>query len=293
MGKLLRAELLELFFHEVESYIPEMQRCLDLLTKDNSSKVALEELYRYFHNIKGASSQVKLVKVSEVAKQLELFIEEKIELKQTVDQHALDNLVRVLDVLKTFAQAQDGSTEAEEVVLGEYAQTFGDSNNDDITHSEQVSRQIEIESLHSGLGAARRILPLLKEMAECLLPTANSVESVNEIYNRLSEAVSLIAAAVNKAGMPRQGELLHELDHLLDQVTQGRVKHQPEMSGLFCDFFQYLEVIYSLEQPEQDELVLRVDEQLALIYSVFGLSRGQQAEAAHMSIVEDLSLIHI
>ena len=53
-----REDLVGYFFQEVQTYIPEMKQGLTLLKRSGDDFLAVSELHRLFHNIKGAASQV-------------------------------------------------------------------------------------------------------------------------------------------------------------------------------------------------------------------------------------------
>ncbi len=102
MPKFLNAEFLELFFQEVDSYIPEIQQGLEVLSSDKTALTAIQELHRLFHNIKGAASQVQLADLSKGAKVVELALDSLLEDEQPISDQYLAALNLTTELLVKY-----------------------------------------------------------------------------------------------------------------------------------------------------------------------------------------------
>ncbi|MCI5157078.1 MAG: hypothetical protein D3906_01315, partial [Candidatus Electrothrix sp. AUS1_2] len=68
-------EIMTGFIGEVEGYLPDMRRCLQILQQDRSEKTSLAELHRISHTIKGAAAMVGLDDLSGMGEILEKVME--------------------------------------------------------------------------------------------------------------------------------------------------------------------------------------------------------------------------
>lgn len=79
MGDSSRAELIGFYFEEVRAYVPEIQDGISRVKAGDADTEVIRELFRLFHNIKGAASQVYLRCLSEVALLTEFVLEQIME----------------------------------------------------------------------------------------------------------------------------------------------------------------------------------------------------------------------
>ena len=110
MPKFPDAELIELFFQEVESYIPGIRHSLEVLSSDRTVLTATEELHRLFHNIKGAASQVQLSDLSKGARVVETALETLLEEEQSISDQFLAALSRIADLLTLYCNNKNSSS---------------------------------------------------------------------------------------------------------------------------------------------------------------------------------------
>jgi len=76
MGESSRTELIGFYFEEVRAYVPEIQDGITRVKAGDADTEVIRELFRLFHNIKGAASQVYLRCLSEVALLTEFVLEQ-------------------------------------------------------------------------------------------------------------------------------------------------------------------------------------------------------------------------
>jgi len=259
MAKFSTAELVELFYQEVESYIPEIAQCLGELASDNSAVDAIEKLHRLFHNIKGAASQVQLSDMSQGARVVESALDDCIAGRQPIPDRLLTALKQIFALLKESCSNEnhdDVPQHFHEQVVALFTKSDAEKSADN-RQKDQASAL-----LRKYLPEVRAIFPLLQELANCLAGDGDNKAHNLLVYGKLARAVSILAATVQAAGMRQQSRLMEEFHLLLQKVHSGGIGHQPELSGLILDFLQFLEIIFSRENPENSASVHKVKEQL-------------------------------
>ena len=78
MARPPKTEMITDFIEEVKSYIPSLIGGLESLEKSPDRSEALDETYRLVHTVKGASSMVGLSGLSQIAFQMEEYLEDVI-----------------------------------------------------------------------------------------------------------------------------------------------------------------------------------------------------------------------
>lgn len=270
MTALVHAELLDLFLQEATSYLPEIRRGLSRLKQEGSSISALEELYRLFHNIKGAASQVHLAELSRGAKIVETLLSEIVEEGRAMPPNLPRALAEVVDLLEIFVQRREHPAMSEEELCLRISELFAGLDSDGSAMPELG------EAVLPGLGrhqehilAGRSLLPLLVEMAGYLTPQG---KGNTKLYSSLRQAVAVLAASAKEAGLTQHLGLLEEFHGLLGRLLTQAYRNLPETPGLILDFFRFLEVVYTHADPESHRTVQRVGTHLRGLQLLLDLS---------------------
>ncbi len=95
-------EMITNFIEEVTSYIPTLTNGLESLKKEPGQIEVLEESHRLVHTIKGASSLVGLNGLSQIAFQMEDFLEDLISSKQAFSDDAFRVMQKTVKVFKKY-----------------------------------------------------------------------------------------------------------------------------------------------------------------------------------------------
>lgn len=281
MPKYPNAELLELFSQEVESYIPGIRQNLQTLFLDPSSQDAGQELHRFFHNIKGAASQVQQLDLSKGAKVIELALEALLEAEQPVSSQFLAALQQATDLLAKNCSETDLSP-------GE------DQNFHEQINSLFLTDQEAAEEFNEYLQDIRSIFPLLQELAGCLSADGgHGRERDLLVYGKLAHAVSILSSTILAAGMKQQSELMEDFHLLLQELHLSAIPHQAEISGLMQDFLSFLEVAFTHENPENDTTIKRVKDQLQSFKTVLTALGRKQTNVALAVEVQDVATLDI
>lgn len=260
MPKFPDAELIELFFQEVESYIPEIRHSLEVLSSDRTALTATEELHRLFHNIKGAASQVQLADLSKGARLVETALETLLEEEKLISDQFLATLNQIGDLLVQYCNNKnynpDEGQKFHEHIVSLFSQLHENAGTV-IKHAGKGDFLLQ-EYLHD----VRAIFPLLQELAGCLTDDGSDEKYNAMVYGKLSHAVSTLSGTVQAAGMAQQSRLMQEFHFLLENLHSTTFSYPPELSGLTQDFLQFLEVSFTHENPENSTTIKKVQEQL-------------------------------
>ncbi|MCP4338126.1 MAG: response regulator [Desulfobulbaceae bacterium] len=258
MPKFPNAEFLELFFQEVDSYIPEIQQGLEVLSSDRTALTAIQELHRLFHNIKGAASQVQLADLSKGAKVVELALESSLEEEQPISDEYLAALNLTAELLVKYCKNKKHHPGKEHNFHQQIVALFSKPQEEDgINEKGKI-----IDEWQDYLENVRSIFPLLIELAGCLTQDCSDKDHNTAVYGKLSHAVSLLSSTVLATGMKQQSRLMQDFHFLVEKLHSAAIPHQPEMSGLMQDFLRFLEVIFSYDDPENSTTIKRVKGQL-------------------------------
>jgi chemosensory pili system protein ChpA (sensor histidine kinase/response regulator) len=279
MSKILKAELVELFMQEAASYIPGIRQSLATLAAEGAAPAALEELHRLFHTIKGAASQVQLTDLSRGARVVETFLSELIEEGRELSSQHLAALEGITGMLSEAVENPDSSPEIEENFHARVVAQFDDlaesAANESGMQAARAHRTV-LEEQQECLHAIRSIVPLLQELAGCLVPAEKGREDHNVIvYRKLSRAVAVFTTAVRSAGMDRQYQLMQDFQLLLGELRAGEMWRQPEVAGLIEDFFRFLEAVFTHSDPENSSTVHRVKDQLRAFRTLLAGTQSQ------------------
>lgn len=286
MSKILKAELVELFMQEAASYIPGIRQSLATLAAEGQAPDALEELHRLFHTIKGAASQVEMTDLSRGARVVETFLSELIEEGRELSSQHLAALERITGLLSGVVDNYNSSPEIEEYFHAGVVAQFDDlaeSAENELGRQTDGAHRTVLEEQQECLHAIRSIVPLLQELAGCLVPGEKGREDHNAmVYRKLSRAVAVFTTAVRAAGMDRQYQLMQDFQLLLSELRTGGMWRQPEVAGLIEDFFRFLEAVFTHSDPENSSTVHRVKDQLRAFHTLLAgtPSQTRTSEAA-------------
>jgi len=279
MSKILKAELVELFMEEAASYIPAIRQNLATLAAERSAASALTELHRLFHTIKGAAAQVQLTDLSQGARFVEDFLEELIEEGRELTAQRLEVLEKVTDLLgekvdtSGNTSADGGDFRARVVAL------FSDTamSADETPAAPVTAEPVLADERQECLIAIRSIIPLLQELAGCIVPGVVELEEYNGmVFKKLDHAVAVFSTAVRTAGMDGQYRLMRDFQLLLGKLHTDGIWSQPEVAGFIGDFFQFLDAVFTHGDPENSSTVSRVEHQLQAFHSLLAVSHNVQ-----------------
>src|SRR5262249_37919618 len=96
------AELMPFYLDETDEHIAGLNDALLRLEQDPADAKALQEAFRFFHSIKGASVVMGFVPVSQLTHNLESLFDQLRSKKRTLDRSTLDLTFRVLDELRDY-----------------------------------------------------------------------------------------------------------------------------------------------------------------------------------------------
>jgi len=260
MPKCPKAELLELFFLEVESYIPEIWQGLEELSFDRTELTAIRELHRLFHNIKGAASQVHLSDLSNGAKIVESALDALLEEKQNISDQFLEALNRTAGLLVSYCNNKENSPDEGQNIHQQIESLFLQHQEDEEARHQQNGGGAD--ELQDYLHDVRSIFPLLQELAGCLTEDGSDNGHDIAVYGKFSYAISLLSTTLLTAGLKQQSQLMEDFHLLMEKLHCAAIPHQSEMSGLMQDFLGFLEISFAHEDPENSTTIRRVSEQL-------------------------------
>jgi chemosensory pili system protein ChpA (sensor histidine kinase/response regulator) len=260
MSKFPKAEFLELFFLEVESYIPEIWQGLEALSFDRTKLTAIHELHRLFHNIKGAAAQVHLSDLSNGAKIVESALDELLEEKQYISDRFLEALNQTADLLVKYCNDKSHSPAEGQNFHRQIVSLFSQHQEDEEAKRRKNGRGVD--ELQEYLHDVRSIFPLLQELAGCLTEDGSDNGRDKAVYGKLSYAISLLSTTLLTAGMKQQSLLMQDFHLLMEKLHCAAIPHQSDISGLMQDFLGFLEMSFSHEDPENSTTINRVKDQL-------------------------------
>jgi len=287
MARLPHAELLELFFQEVQSYLPEMRQGLASLAVESPALATLDELHRLFHNIKGAASQVQLADLSRAARIVETLLAELVEEGKPASPQLLLALHQTVAFLDEFIRKDHPVPEDEVTLYSQIARLFAESSGkvgDKLFPDDVDDLRQGLEEQQEYILATRSVLPLLLELAGYLLPDViRGAENNVKVYGKLSRAVMTLAAAGRAAGLHKHSLLMEDFHLLLEKLRSGALNQLPEMPGLIEDFLRFLEAVYTYSDPENSTTVRRVQDQLHGLHTLLAMSGRQSSLAVHQT----------
>lgn len=281
MSQLPREELAAILFEEVEGYLPRIGKGLSTLQKSGNEWEVMQEVFRLFHNIKGAASQVDFSQLSAAAARSENLLAANLEEHVSLSGVELNFLYGVHDSIDEFCSATDKSQEAEiehfkDILSTEYGTqtpeqtsfyeedmfepdwTTGTGETDPVTVSELDNMRLEC------LDALRSVLPLLQELADCSM-TENVPALMPQFITPMRRAVSTLATCSQTAGLNGQHRLLTNFHTLLETLGRTPSLISADTPALLKEFLTYLDVIFSLDPREGEAVVGRVQDKFTAL----------------------------
>jgi len=93
-------ELLQIFIEDIKEKIEELSELLIAIEKEPENREIIEQIYRIYHSLKGASASYGYQNISEIAHSLENFLTEVRDSKRKVNSELVDLLLDSLDIFK-------------------------------------------------------------------------------------------------------------------------------------------------------------------------------------------------
>lgn len=273
MSQLARQELAEILFQEIGIYIPKIQDCLKSLYADSENYETLYELHRLFHNIKGAASQVAFLSLSRTAAIGEECMAALMESPPTPD--SLDFLTSLTNDIQQFCILEHKSPEEEEKLFADASVHFlrfveTENSLKNIEMDETLSNLIADAAARSEtavsaetsdsktqqhtLQAFRSVIPLLTEFTR--YTSENRIGQEGLIS--LSDAVDTMAKCSSAAGLSSLSNLLSDFQTVTSLLIERPSLWDAEIQNFFQDFFNYLDLLFSLDPEETENKIVRI-----------------------------------
>lgn len=268
-----RSELLELFFQEAKSYIPEMEKALSAVTT-SKDRQGIDELHRLFHNVKGAAAQVELLHLSRGARVVEEYLAAIVEQDVPIVESGTYSVKKSIELLEIFVESESSDPGIEEKFYLAVKGMVWPQLDDEVM-------DIEGETL----ATIRSLLPLINELAACLGSDKTHRQQNRPVYTKLSSAFATLAEVSKASGGEGPKRLFQEFRGLLGSLAEGGRSQQDEISGLVLDFLGFLEVAFSDRQDNRFASLERIHKQLKQVKNLF--SSGETASVDDSSPVED------
>ncbi len=253
-----REELVGYYFQEVQTYIPEIQKGLSLLKTRGMELPVISELYRLFHNIKGAASQVYLQFLSGAAELAEFMLGQTLDEGEGLSPAMLSYLEDTVDSIYGYCSQDKRDTAAEADLLHTRLLAFNGlyahrKNMAGITLYEKLAHLLdEVYGKPAGTTAedgrpfnAEAIGPAPLEVAvrraeqlvdALLVREAGGREGYVQVAGEVQEAVAEIADCAADLKMPDEASFLRDLADLVRKAGEaGLAPHQDRavMLGYF------------------------------------------------------------
>ncbi len=153
-------EMIKDFIEEVGSYIPTLINGLESLKKESEQSEALEETHRLVHTIKGASSLVGLNGLSQIAFQMEEYLDDIIAGKHEFSDEAFNTMQKTVDLFREYCLGYMNGGVASRTMLKETVLAFRRIRRLSMAEDDQTLNQL-LESVpqNEGLSAEEKIEP--------------------------------------------------------------------------------------------------------------------------------------
>jgi len=289
MRQTSQTELANIFFREIGGYLPKIELGISSLRLSSGDKDTLGEVYRYFHNIKGAASQVAHTGLSNSAGICEMVLGDLLENDRTPNDHQLEFLALVKQNIGEFCELPDKSQAAEESLLSNTLSFFqsllhqlGPDNPiripsdilalmPDIELPDasaqkrsqggggQVDQQEGAANQLDCLLSLRSVVPLLKELAE-YSPEQETLHRVT--LPPMTKAVKTLAGLTASAGLKGHHSLLSQFLVILIKLEKSPDLSSSSTPGLLQEFLSYLDLVFSLPPTEGEEAAQKIQAHL-------------------------------
>lgn len=277
-----RAELAGILFLEISGYIPEIETGLSLLQHSAYDLKALNEVYRLFHNIKGAASQVAYMSLSNSAAICEAVVADMLEHSTPASEPQLIFLDSVNDKIKAFCSLDVKSAREEDslltetlsyfqklmrkcgqqnpIVLPEYLQSLISTKMNNFSEpdgqnerSHPPAHDIKTECLAS----LRSIFPLLQELTSCSSGIGET-RLPDTFFYSIHNAVTTLAECSEAAGLLDQHELLSDFLLILDKLHTATPAENFQTTELLLEFLSYLDLVFALPPEEGSQAIAKI-----------------------------------
>ena len=255
-----RAELVGFYFQEVLTYIPDIQHGLALAKTGGVDTQVVCELYRLFHNIKGAASQVYLQYLSGVANLAEFLLGQAMTEESELSPDLISFLEKSIEEISEYCSRDQKDDIAEANLLAATLSAFrelcsrqgnipGIALHDEIRHllegdqmnlsdaRVQVRDGAFFRSKPDGSEAFQPVLTSIDRLIDASLGhLAAGPEGCGKVLAEMQKTVHDIAACAEDLRMPVEESGLRDLEGLLAQVRVAEPAHcldSPPVVGYF------------------------------------------------------------
>ncbi len=148
-----KAELIKGFIEEVKSYIPSLTGGLESLRKSPEKNEVLEETHRLVHTIKGASSMVGLAGLSQIAGQMEEFLDEILAGRQDFTEESFNTMNGTIELFREYCRKYLNGGVASRSMLAKATTAFRQARGlppaaDEQTHNDLLESVPEYEGFN-------------------------------------------------------------------------------------------------------------------------------------------------
>lgn len=304
MSQSPQSKIAGILFKEIEGYLPEIELAISILQETSADFDILSELYRLFHNIKGAASQLRYTGLSHSAGLCEAVVADLLEGENTEIHPHLDFLDNVTARICDFCSLNERTDDAQELLFTEALVEFNSLENHlgedrSIVLPDYIQDALSVESRNSGksketgspehvqtqlkqdecLYDLRSIVPLLQEL------TAHSSSGISstipeDIIKELSSAIETLSECVRCAGLTQHHDLLSSFLLILHQLQDSPELVDNNASDLLQDFLSYVDLVFSMPAHEGELVIFKIQGQLS---SIRDLLISPEAEGMYYS----------
>lgn len=185
-------EFMSLFVSDCRAYISSMTEELALLEKEPDNKRVIDEIFRYFHSIKGASGYLKFVNFGEMAHKFENLLSEVRNGKIKIDDGILTRMFKVVDIAEKIVDYIEQSgrepdvDEIEKMSGGEYKAVL-----------DYIENQVQIKPKKKRAVKKSSVEAVAEDGNENVIDIKLKTDAVMKnvrlfiIYNKISEVVKI------------------------------------------------------------------------------------------------------
>lgn len=203
------AKLRSAFFEDVNDHCEVLNRCIEELSEDQSSKAAFEDLLRTVHTLKSDSSAVGFEDVSDLLHQCEGTLLTLRSAESKLDGGTLHTLCQAVDQVMDLLQARrtegdDGSCESGDVP------------------TEHLEFDADPETLHDFVTESREHIDAAEAQLLVIENDASNQEALNAIYRSFHSLKGLASFL----GLAEIQELAHHCESMLNLARESKLTLQ-------------------------------------------------------------------
>lgn len=190
-----KAELIEYFLLEAEEHLEALHKGLAGLDPDGDCEVAIEDLFRSAHTLKGSAAIVKLDAISSVGHRLEDILEGIKERKIALSPQSIDVIAVMVDGLGSMIQAlskgKESPAESSAALI---------SRADEFLSNQFMAVDGEQDAVAPAAAAVRRLVPPVQQIAD--RPERKRTDESGDFYygNFIRIDIQKIEAMLNLIG---------------------------------------------------------------------------------------------